>query len=206
MKSSKNIEDKFSELHRRTSAIVVGKIVPGNSQLKPNNDPNPIITPLTHTLHFAALSAAQPTTRAAFLRSSLVLPLLTTLPSPAFAKFGASIYPSPSEAVVDKEVLGSDSVQKSLTNIKGYLATARSLKQEVASNSQADLIPGIRKGFDFAALRSDLNTVTTIFDEETQRATDRVNRVILQDITELEASAKFKGEVRARRCREWVRE
>mmetsp|Transcript_6266 Transcript_6266/g.11892 ORF Transcript_6266/g.11892 Transcript_6266/m.11892 type:complete len:199 (+) Transcript_6266:32-628(+) len=145
----------------------------------------------------SALSATTPVSRSAFLKSAFVLPLLTTLPSPAFAKFGASIYPSPSEAVVDKDVLGSDAVQKSLNNVKGYLSTARGLKDEVSKNSQADIIPGIRSGFEFSALRSDLNTITTIFDEETQRATDRVNRVIMQDITELEASAKFKGEGRS---------
>tara|TARA_B110001452_G_scaffold241197_1_gene223233 strand:- start:743 stop:868 length:126 start_codon:yes stop_codon:yes gene_type:complete len=38
------------------------------------------------------------------------------------------------------------------------------------------LIPIIRKEFDFGALRDDLNLATTVFDDQTQLTTDRVSR------------------------------
>ena len=62
------------------------------------------------------------------------------------------------------------------------------MKKALAENSQVDLKPVLRKEFDFAILRGDLNTLNTAFDEETQRGTDRLIRVILQDLNELEAS------------------
>ena len=39
-----------------------------------------------------------------------------------------------------------------------------------------NLIPVIRKDFDFSALRNDLNTITTVFDDQTQLTTDRAIR------------------------------
>ena len=38
------------------------------------------------------------------------------------------------------------------------------------------LIPVIRKEFDFSKLRDDLNVVATIFDDQTQLTTDRASR------------------------------
>jgi hypothetical protein len=38
------------------------------------------------------------------------------------------------------------------------------------------LIPAIRKEFDFAAVRDNLNTVATVFDDQTQLTIDRQNR------------------------------
>ena len=38
------------------------------------------------------------------------------------------------------------------------------------------LIPVIRKEFDFGALRTDLNVISTVFDDQTQLTTDRVTR------------------------------
>lgn len=66
------------------------------------------------------------------------------------------------------------------------------MQSELAGNSQADIGPAIRSKFDFVKLRADLNTATTAFDEDTQRGTDRLSRLILQDITELEAANRQK--------------
>jgi hypothetical protein len=38
------------------------------------------------------------------------------------------------------------------------------------------LIPVIRKEFDFAAVRDNLNIISTIFDDQTQLTIDRQNR------------------------------
>jgi len=56
-----------------------------------------------------------------------------------------------------------------------------------------DLIPSIRSTFEFSKLRADLNNVGTAFDEDTQRSIDRISRIILQDIAELETASAFKG-------------
>jgi len=69
------------------------------------------------------------------------------------------------------------------------------MKETLASNSQADIGPTIRKNFDFSKLRTDLNTLNSAFDEETQRGTDRLIRAILQDVTELELANKQKAGV-----------
>merc|ERR1712078_282019 len=68
------------------------------------------------------------------------------------------------------------------------------MKKALSANSQIDLKPVLRKEFEFAALRSDLNTLNTAYDEDTQRGTDRLIRVILQDLNELEvANAQKEG-------------
>ena len=43
-------------------------------------------------------------------------------------------------------------------------------------DNNMQLIPVIRKDFDFSALRDDLNVVATIFDDQTQLTTDRASR------------------------------
>ena len=48
--------------------------------------------------------------------------------------------------------------------------------QAFTKQTNADLIPIIRKEFDFAKLRDDLNVVTTVFDEDTQLTIDRASR------------------------------
>ncbi|GMH56511.1 hypothetical protein TL16_g02150 [Triparma laevis f. inornata] len=93
-------------------------------------------------------------------------------PPPKLPRFGASIYPSPSDAIIDSEILKSDSVQKSLKEVKSYLDSVRGLKADLAANSQADLIPGIRSSFEFSSVRNNLNTITTVFDEEVRRGDD----------------------------------
>jgi len=45
-----------------------------------------------------------------------------------------------------------------------------------AKDSNMQLIPVIRKEFDFSKLRDDLNVVATIFDDQTQLTTDRASR------------------------------
>ena len=62
------------------------------------------------------------------------------------------------------------------------------MQSALEANSQSNVKPVIVKELDFAALRESLNTVNSAFDEETQRGTDRLIRVILQDITELEVA------------------
>lgn len=95
----------------------------------------------------------------------------------------------PTDAVVDASVLKSDVVQNAIAKTKRYQAAVQSLQTALEQQPQANLIPFIRKEFDFVALRGDLNTLNLPLDEETQRGTDRIIRIILQDITELESAS-----------------
>jgi hypothetical protein len=98
----------------------------------------------------------------------------------------------PSQAEVDSDVMRSDSVQKSIAKIKSYLNTVREMQNGLEKDPQLSVKPIIMKQLDFADLRTTLNTFNTAFEEDTQRGTDRLIRVILQDITELEIANQQK--------------
>ena len=147
------------------------------------------------------------TSRADFVRNlSFTAASLAILPKPASAAkyggFGAGSPEviDPKSAIVDEEILATDAVQKSLAGIKSYVSSVKSMQATLSSDGQADIGSTIRKDFDFVQLRTTLNTLNSAFDEDTQRGTDRIIRIILQDITELEASNKVKeGGVRSER-------
>lgn len=98
----------------------------------------------------------------------------------------------PNDAIVDAEILASSPVQNALQGIKAYLKAVQSIQEALEKNPQADVAPFLKKEFDFAKLRTDLNTLNSAFDEDTQRGTDRLIRNIMQDITELETANKQK--------------
>mmetsp|Transcript_6881 Transcript_6881/g.10141 ORF Transcript_6881/g.10141 Transcript_6881/m.10141 type:complete len:208 (+) Transcript_6881:117-740(+) len=145
---------------------------------------------------------AEQMSRSAFLQTSLTAAAATfvTLASPqeaSAAKYGSvgrdsSAVLDPKDAIIDDEILATEAVQKSISNLKAYLNIVQKLKANVASNGQADIVPMIRTDLDFVALRGAMNTLTTAFDEDTQRGTDRLVRIIIQDISELEANSKLK--------------
>jgi hypothetical protein len=149
----------------------------------------------------AALNAENGvTTRIGFLQQSaaVVTASLTVLPGQAnaakYGGFGAGSPEviDPKDAIVDTDVLKSDSVQKGIAAVRGYKQSVVDMKAILASDSQADIGPKIRKDFDFSVVRTDLNAINAALDEDTQRGTDRIVRAILQDITELEVSQKQK--------------
>eukprot|EP00525_Craspedostauros_australis_P007116 CAMPEP_0198118766 /NCGR_PEP_ID=MMETSP1442-20131203/22995_1 /TAXON_ID= /ORGANISM="Craspedostauros australis, Strain CCMP3328" /LENGTH=205 /DNA_ID=CAMNT_0043777081 /DNA_START=40 /DNA_END=657 /DNA_ORIENTATION=- len=98
----------------------------------------------------------------------------------------------PKSAIIDDEIFATDAVQSALKEAKAYRALVDELKKALDANGQADLGPALRKQFDFAKLRASLNTLNSAFDEETQLGTDRLIRVILQDLTEIEVANKQK--------------
>jgi hypothetical protein len=79
----------------------------------------------------------------------------------------------PENAEKDDELLGSKAVQDSLAAIKKYRSAAASLSSQFEADTNMNLIPVIRKEFDFSKLRDSLNTITTVFDDQTQLTTDR---------------------------------
>jgi len=114
---------------------------------------------------------------------------------PALAGYVTSLgleVTKPEDAEVDEELLGTRAVRTSLSNLKAYMTKAASLKGAFAKDQDMQLIPTIRKEFDFSKVRDDLNVVTTVFDDDTQKTIDRITRAILYDLTELENSSRFK--------------
>lgn len=99
---------------------------------------------------------------------------------------------APKDADIDDELLASKPVQDALGRLKGYKGSAMALKGDFAKDNNMNLIPSIRKEFDFSKLRDDLNVVSTIFDDQTQLTTDRLSRAILYDLTELENASRVK--------------
>jgi len=129
-------------------------------------------------------------TGAIFVASSPIKPAMA-------AKYGAVGRGSPNvldpkEAIVDQDILASDSVQKSLGEIKLYAKAVAAIKAELLKNPQADIEPYIRKNFDFSILRASLNNINSVFDEDTQRGTDRIIRIIIQDVNEIEVNSRLK--------------
>jgi hypothetical protein len=123
--------------------------------------------------------------------------LSTFAPEPASAGWATgpgSAVINPKDAIVDDDVFRTAPVQKALKAVKKYSTTVTEMKKSLTANSQVDLKPVIRKEFEISALRAELNTLNTAFDEDTQRGTDRLIRVILQDLNELEvANAQKEG-------------
>lgn len=142
------------------------------------------------------------TNRLQFLQvSTLAFGNAIFAPSAWAAKYGSFGAGSPEvidpkTATVDDDILKSEKVQKSLSNIQGYLTVVQKMQEVLAGDDQANLGPIIRKYLEPSQLREDLNTVNSAFDEDTQRGTDRLIRGILQDVTELELSNKQKDGVK----------
>jgi len=122
-----------------------------------------------------ALANEAPTSRRALLRSVAALGAAGTT-SPAWAGYISSLgieTTKPENAEKDDELVASKAVQDGLAAIKKYRSAAASLGQQFDADLNMNIIPTIRKEFDFAKLRNSLNVVTTVFDDQTQLTTDR---------------------------------
>jgi len=141
--------------------------------------------------------------RVEFLQRSVgsVAASLVLLPGQAnaakYGSFGAGSPEviDPKDAIIDEDVLKSESVQKAIDAVRAYKQSVVDMKSTLIADSQADIGPKVRKDFDFSVVRSDLNSINAALDEDTQRGTDRIVRAILQDITELEVTQKQKAGV-----------
>ena len=115
--------------------------------------------------------------------------------APAWAGYVTSlgiVTTSVKDAERDDELFATKQVQDGVAGLKGYQAAAKSLQATFQKDTNMALIPVIRKEFDFAAVRDNLNIISTIFDDQTQLTIDRQNRAVLYDLTELENAARFK--------------
>ena len=158
-------------------------------------------------IKIAIVLSAESTTRGDFLAQAATgMMMVVGFPGMAHAaKYGAiGAGPTgvldPKDAIIDDEIFKSSTVQNALKSVQKYAAMVGEMKSSLASNSQVNLGPYLRKEFDFSKLRSSLNDLNSAFDEETQRGTDRLIRGIMQDLTELEtANAQKEGIERSER-------
>lgn len=138
-------------------------------------------------------SLEQPMQRRAVLAAALGLGASGA--APAWAGYVTSlgiVTTKPADAERDDDLFATKEVQAGVKNLQQYRETAKALRATFDKDNNMQLIPVIRKDFDFSALRDDLNVVATIFDDQTQLTTDRASRAILYDLTELENAARFK--------------
>jgi len=121
--------------------------------------------------------------------------------SPAWAGYageGASLglrTVKPKDAEKDDDLLATQEVKKALNNLKSYRTSAKALKAKFDADKNLAFIRDIRKDLDVGNIRDDLNTVTTIFEDEAQKTIDRIDRAIIYDVTELENSSRQKASV-----------
>lgn len=126
-----------------------------------------------------------------------ILGLTTATTGPNVANAGWLVQGSPEvidpkDAVIDSDLLKSSEVQGSIKDVKAYKETVARISKNLKSDKQYDMLPEIRSEFEFSKLRNTLNQVNTVFDEDTQKGTDRLVRVILQDVNELGDSSRMK--------------
>ncbi|CAB9520367.1 expressed unknown protein [Seminavis robusta] len=165
----------------------------------------PASKPVASSTALNAESSRQDFLKTMFAVASVPLIQVVAPESASAAKYGGFGAGSPNvfdpkEAIVDEDILKSGAVQDALGKVKGYSNLVKEMSAALDQNPQVDLGPTIRKQFDFVQLRSSLNTLNTAFDEDTQRGTDRLIRLVMQDLTELETSNRQKdGIVRSER-------
>ena len=152
---------------------------------------------LTTSLHFlfsdeTVLQAEQQQTRGAFLSqaavaaaASLFVPASNAADYGGFGRGSYSVL-DPSDADIDRDIMGSGSVQSALGKVKNYQSKVKEMQASLVADNQANLKRTIVRDFDFAALRDTLNVINQAIDEDSQRGTDRLIRAIMQDLTELE--------------------
>lgn len=121
-----------------------------------------------------------------------------------YGSFGAGTSPlvlNPADAEIDAQVLQSPKVQAALQKVRTtYQPAVARMQAALAADPQSNVRATLTKELDAAGLRDALNTINAAFEEDTQRGTDRLIRVILQDITELDmANTQKEGVARSPR-------
>lgn len=184
-----------------SGALSTAAMLGSATAFSPNVSPG--VNQNSMALSMSTPSSKSPLSRLQFIQTATIATVLSTFTaaSPAnAAKYGAFGAASPEvldpkSAIIDEDIAKSKAVLQSIQCLKGYLEAVKSIQSELKMDSQANIGPSIRARFDFVKLRADLNTANTPFDEDTQRGTDRLARLILQDITELEAANRQKDGV-----------
>lgn len=111
--------------------------------------------------------------------------------SPAFAS-GPLEYINPKDAVLVTEAASSTDVKTGREGLQDLINKLDSLKSELEKNRQAEVSDRVQKDFRLDAVRETLNKFNGAFSEDTQRGSDRLIRLFLQDVTSLEREGQVK--------------
>lgn len=103
--------------------------------------------------------------------------------------FNAPEVIKPADIAKDVEALNSASVKGAIQKLASYRDAATALRKDFKADPQLAVGAKARALFTISDLRNVLNEVDSIFDEDSQKETDRVVRRIIQDVEELETSA-----------------
>ena len=95
------------------------------------------------------------------------------------------------EAVLDPEALKSAGVQDAIKSLRSFESVAADLKKSLASDSQFDVQKVLRKDFEITKIRNTFNDLTVLFDKDTQKGTDIIQRGIIQDLVEIDNNSKL---------------
>lgn len=138
--------------------------------------------------------------------AAAVVALSGTAPAPARAESGGiagvvsrTFFPKsgfnapeaikPADIAKDAEALGTASVKGAISKLASYRDAVAALRKDFKADPQLAVGAKARALFTISDLRDVLNEVDSVFDEESQKETDRVVRRIIQDVEELETSA-----------------
>lgn len=98
---------------------------------------------------------------------------------------------APKDADLVEDVANNENVKAGKTALKNYISIAQSLCQDLKQDAQLDVRSRLKE-LGSADVRTNLNKFNEAFSEDTQRGTDRLIRVALQDITELKKDSVVK--------------
>uniref|UniRef100_A0A6U4RY14 Uncharacterized protein n=1 Tax=Hemiselmis andersenii TaxID=464988 RepID=A0A6U4RY14_HEMAN len=97
-------------------------------------------------------------------------------------------------AAVDGEALATPELQAGLKDLQATKAKLVGLYEAFNEDNNIALSESLQS-FSIVKLRNDLNLLTTALDEDTQIKTDRIVRVIIQDLVELDQAVKVKKDM-----------
>ena len=95
------------------------------------------------------------------------------------------------DAVRDTEAADSASVRKAVKELNEMSVATLRIKSAVDADPNFDVVSCVRKDLNVGGVRDTFNALNAVYDEDTQKSTDRLQRGILQDLFEVEASAKM---------------
>merc|ERR1719231_118041 len=88
----------------------------------------------------------------------------------------------PTKAILEGDKARLKSLNDKMLN---YLKACQLAKQSVAQDQNSDIVPFLTKAYVVSDMRPVLNEISLMFDEDSQRGLDRLNRKVINDVYSL---------------------
>ena len=98
------------------------------------------------------------------------------------------------DAVKDMEALNSKEVQAAIKDLNALSVSTLRIQCALNDSPNFDVAGAVRKELNIYKVRDTFNALNAVFDEDTQKSTDRSQRGILQDLLEVETNGKVKSD------------